>query len=216
MKNFIIILIAIVSCGTNKYNISGTYVSSSNMLKNIVLKFYDNGKFSLSYNMDFQDSINNKGNYKIIEDTLIISTINKPDYYDLIDVEEKICSTEDSLIVEIINKGDPEFYPPASTIEINGKFYDAMKHIGLFGIKEVNSILVHDSGFDYPIYLPKNKRSNFFKITLKKPNSSKNYTFYPNNSYFINKKFLVKGDTLFCLDNDIVNNKCYYIKMGNI
>lgn len=162
------------------------------------------------------DTVSNSGKWKNVGDTLFLNSFIKPDNYNLYIVKELIDKKSDSLTIILrTDENIPFFMISPTAIRINNFYYQTPRNIiseakFVLNKSTINFIILAGAGNHYPIYYPKNSKSNYFEFIIKEIKDKKDK--YPPNSYFIDEKFLIKGDSLFHLRNNEINRNEVFIK----
>lgn len=201
-------------CQTSKFTKKNTsagneflFISSDKSYNYTWYRFMDIGPI--------KDTINHIGTWVQNGDTLILNSYSKPTKYDLMEVTEKTDNNSDSIVI-IVNPKDsiPFFFISPTSVRINDKHFKLSKPKGNYLRYSVPNMPSFQLRFiilyGYPIYYPKNQRSNIFEFSIKELSETKDM--FPINTYFVNERFLVKGDTLFQLDDNKINTSNYLIK----
>lgn len=170
---------------------------SNNSYEYLWYRYYDLGPID--------DTISHSGTWKESGDTLILNSYNKPSNYEFLKIErEEVINDNDSTIIMIKSFDTTPFlfYAPKQ-IRVNDRYY-SITLLDEFSIRfaiprsEVKYIVIPG----YPLYYPKSKKSNYFQFAIKELTSKKFE--YSGGTYFLNEKFLTRGDTLYQLWNNEV------------
>lgn len=166
------------------------------------MRYYDVGPID--------DTIMHTGRWINVNDTLILNSLIFPTNYDDFIVNEEIINLDSISIIIKSNEKIPFFFISPSRIRVNDKYYYINKvdkdYIKLVLPKvEIKYIIV--SG--YPIYIPKSKETNLFTFMISELQGSK--LLYPENTFFLNEKFLLKNDSIFRLDENGQRKVAYKI-----
>lgn len=164
--------------------------------KYVWYRYYDVGPIN--------DTITHNGWWHKENDTLFLNSYVLPTNYNSIYVEESVDSSSDSITI-IIDSFDtiPFFMFAPTEIRINDNYYsvkiDTQDLIRLtLPYSHIKYIIIPR----YPIHQIENQKNNVYHISLKDFYQTK--YLYPENTYFFNEKFIVKGDSLFQIMNDRV------------
>lgn len=166
------------------------------------LRYYDVGPI--------EDTITHTGRWVNVNDTLILNSITYPSNYGDFIVDEGKLNLDSVTIIIKSDEKTPFFYISPSRIRVNDKYYYINKvdkdYIKLVLPKaEIKYIII--SG--YPIYRPKSNENNLFTFVIRELKGSK--LLYPENTFFLNEKFLLMNDSIFRLDENGQRRTTYKI-----